>query len=168
MKKQSILELNLQEFHSEIDSQILEIKESGAPFEEKVEKIRKRRAEIAKEQKYATKDRYKEYLDSFEWDRKRKAVLKRADYTCEGCGNGDRKLEVHHLTYERKGMELLTDLVAYCGICHELAHGYTYHKDMIHWWAYLNLSTNKRPDGLLISEMNNLTKEEIKKMVKEI
>jgi hypothetical protein len=41
---------------------------------------------------------------------------------CAGCG-GDERLEVHHLTYERLGHELMRDLRVLCHWCHMLDHG---------------------------------------------
>ena len=37
---------------------------------------------------------------------------------CEGCGVR-RAAQVHHLTYEHVGDELLFELVAVCGQCHD-------------------------------------------------
>lgn len=44
------------------------------------------------------------------------------DGGCRGCGTVDN-LHVHHLTYERLGRELLTDLVTLCAGCHRKQHG---------------------------------------------
>ena len=67
--------------------------------------------------------KYQEYLKSGEWKHLRDKKIKQVNYTCDGCGEQYRALEVHHLTYERIGEELLTDLVAFCPICHKKAHG---------------------------------------------
>lgn len=64
---------------------------------------------------------YREYLDSPKWQEKRKKVLKRANGTCEGCGDTEAT-EVHHLTYEHRGDEFLFELVALCKSCHEKVH----------------------------------------------
>lgn len=64
---------------------------------------------------------YKTYLGSTEWANKRQAVLRRASGICEGCFK-QNATEVHHLTYENVGDELLFQLVALCGLCHEKAH----------------------------------------------
>lgn len=61
---------------------------------------------------------YNQYLESEEWQQKRSMVLKRANWICEGCGK-NRANQVHHLTYERVGHEMLFDLVAICKDCHE-------------------------------------------------
>jgi 5-methylcytosine-specific restriction endonuclease McrA len=65
---------------------------------------------------------YHAYLRSDAWQRKRKAVLRRAGYRCERCG-ADVPLDIHHLTYARFGHENLEDLQALCRMCH--------------WWADL-------------------------------
>ena len=72
-------------------------------------------------EKRAWQDRYKQYLESKEWQNLRKEVLFRCQGICEGC----RKVpaaEVHHLTYERMGHEMLFDLVGVCRGCHRKIH----------------------------------------------
>lgn len=64
---------------------------------------------------------YTEYLESPEWQARRKVMLRQAGYRCQVC-NRDRRLHVHHRTYERRGMELPPDLVVLCDECHELFH----------------------------------------------
>jgi len=64
---------------------------------------------------------YDGYLETPAWRRRREAVLKRADYRCEGCGI-NRATQAHHLTYKRAGEEMLFDLVAICDVCHERVH----------------------------------------------
>jgi hypothetical protein len=49
------------------------------------------------------------------------AIRRRAGGRCERCNKRTRYLEVHHLTYERFGRELLTDLQGLCKPCHNLA-----------------------------------------------
>lgn len=65
---------------------------------------------------------YREYLQTAEWQERRKAALKRARWRCQVC-NADRTLHVHHRTYERRGRELARDLIALCDRCHALYHG---------------------------------------------
>jgi 5-methylcytosine-specific restriction endonuclease McrA len=63
---------------------------------------------------------YRRFLSTDKWADKRVKVLKRAHYTCEGCGRENVALEVHHLNYDRPwGDEWLFDLVAVCADCHE-------------------------------------------------
>ena len=61
------------------------------------------------------------YLKSYEWSVIRQKVLTRSGGLCEGCGF-ERATEVHHLTYERVGKEMLFDLVAVCRGCHGKIH----------------------------------------------
>ena len=64
---------------------------------------------------------YDRYLESPAWAERRRLVLERAGGKCEGC----RKrlaTQVHHLTYEHVGNELLFELVAVCRDCHERIH----------------------------------------------
>jgi 5-methylcytosine-specific restriction endonuclease McrA len=65
---------------------------------------------------------YHAYLSSEAWQRKRKAVLRRAGYRCERC-HAAKPLDIHHLTYARFGNEEMDDLRALCRDCH--------------WWADL-------------------------------
>lgn len=64
---------------------------------------------------------YHEYLRSPAWARLRRQVLMRCGCVCQGCG-AKPAVEVHHLTYERIGEEMLFDLVALCRECHDRLH----------------------------------------------
>lgn len=83
-------------------------------------------AEIEKEEerrKAQYRDWYNnDYLRSRKWIEKRKAVMQRADGICEGCLTNPAT-QVHHLTYDHVGDELLFELVAVCDDCHAKAHG---------------------------------------------
>lgn len=65
---------------------------------------------------------YGQYMDSDDWTAKRRLFF--ADTTlpkvCMGCGSDT--VELHHLTYERLGFELLTDLAPLCHTCHLKLH----------------------------------------------
>lgn len=75
---------------------------------------------------------YSRYLATKHWEKKRELVLERDGHACQNCHahagepaagpRGRVKLHVHHLTYERRGHELLTDLVTLCSRCHEMVH----------------------------------------------
>lgn len=64
---------------------------------------------------------YNQYLTTPQWQQKRRLVFLRAGGLCEGCRSVPAA-QVHHLTYERAGDELLFDLVAVCRDCHQRAH----------------------------------------------
>ncbi len=66
-------------------------------------------------------DEYKEYMASDAWGVRRKLVLRRAAYICEGCGMRSAT-QVHHLSYAHFKEEFLFELVALCQPCHERAH----------------------------------------------
>jgi 5-methylcytosine-specific restriction endonuclease McrA len=66
---------------------------------------------------------YREYLQTPEWQDRRRAALTRADRRCQVCNRSNRALHVHHRTYERRGAELETDLTVLCDQCHALYHG---------------------------------------------
>jgi hypothetical protein len=89
--------------------------------EEQDERWAREQAEWAAER--ARKDRewlewYDAYLASSKWRERRQLVMQRAGGMCEGCGKAPAS-EVHHLTYERVGDEMLFDLVAICHPCHQ-------------------------------------------------
>lgn len=64
---------------------------------------------------------YEEYLKSSKWKNKRRLVLERCRFTCEGCGKA-RATQVHHLSYNNIGNEFLFELVGLCKHCHEALH----------------------------------------------
>lgn len=72
-------------------------------------------------EKALRQSRYEQYLRSPEWREKRRRVLSRARGYCEGCGRA-LATQVHHLTYDNIGDELLFQLVAICDDCHEKVH----------------------------------------------
>ena len=71
----------------------------------------------------------KAYMASDQWNMKRKATLKRDNYSCQCCGISEVPLEVHHITYRNYLAEKPEDLVSLCRGCHQLVHdihGYDY------------------------------------------
>lgn len=65
---------------------------------------------------------YAEYLQTSHWQTVRAGALERSGHRCQVC-NSDRELDVHHRTYERRGCERDTDVIALCRSCHALFHG---------------------------------------------
>lgn len=65
--------------------------------------------------------KYDAYLQTPEWREKRELVLKRCNWTCEGCGTA-AATEVHHMTYEHVFAEFLFELKGLCHACHERWH----------------------------------------------
>jgi hypothetical protein len=64
---------------------------------------------------------YAAYLRSQAWAHRKAEALERAGRRCQVCGH-DRRLDVHHNTYERIGAELPGDLVVLCALCHTMYH----------------------------------------------
>ncbi len=64
---------------------------------------------------------YNAYLLSPQWRAMRERVLARDRGVCQGCLTA-RATQVHHLTYQRVGRELLIDLTSLCDTCHTVAH----------------------------------------------
>jgi hypothetical protein len=69
----------------------------------------------------ARRETYQRYLCTGEWRERRRLALIRDRNMCQGC-LAARAIEVHHLTYEHVGRELLYELVSLCSACHETAH----------------------------------------------
>lgn len=65
---------------------------------------------------------YNEYMQSPEWEAKRAEFFacETLPKTCLACGCDD--VQLHHVTYDRLGCELLTDLVPLCHVCHKITH----------------------------------------------
>lgn len=64
---------------------------------------------------------YKEYLKTPEWAMTREACIERAGGKCQLCNSGGF-MYVHHRSYESRGAEKDTDLIALCRNCHERFH----------------------------------------------
>lgn len=61
-----------------------------------------------------------------DWDVRRERVLKRAGWECEGCGEHEDELDVHHKTpIAQGGLHTPENLICLCRDCHEQAHGRT-------------------------------------------
>ena len=57
------------------------------------------------------------------WYLIRKIIYKRANYTCEYCGNSGSKLNAHHLIpLSKGGKNELANLVCVCDQCHSILH----------------------------------------------
>ena len=67
-------------------------------------------------------ERYREYLKTDAWQRKRYVVFKRDNWTCQECGA--KATEVHHLKYAKYqiGKEPIDWLVSLCSPCHRKKH----------------------------------------------
>tara|TARA_B100001113_G_C20631633_1_gene415094 strand:+ start:157 stop:468 length:312 start_codon:yes stop_codon:yes gene_type:complete len=70
----------------------------------------------------ARRDRYREYLKTDAWQRKRYVVLKRDNWTCQSCGA--KATQVHHMKYAKYniGKEPIDWLVSLCKTCHKKQH----------------------------------------------
>ncbi len=88
----------------------------------KKSKAQKRAAKLARGKFYSARQKeYHAYIASPKWRAFRQKVLADRGFQCEICKAGVR-LEVHHLTYERFGCELMGDVQALCFPCHKRKH----------------------------------------------
>lgn len=65
---------------------------------------------------------YEDYLQTPEWKHVIAVIGRVVDGVCELCKEPRRWLDVHHLTYERRGQEWGSDLLALCRPCHYMTH----------------------------------------------
>ena len=72
--------------------------------------------------KPALEAEYQAYLSSDSWRVRREATIQNANGVCECCEYFPAN-QAHHITYERIGHELPSDLMAVCSFCHGLIHG---------------------------------------------
>jgi hypothetical protein len=105
-------------------------KAAAVPFDEALKRAwweaRNARYSELREAEYEAERRrrrreYDAHIRSAEWSILRSKVMRRAGGVCEGCGDR-RPTQVHHLTYERFGREMLFDVAAVCDACHEAIH----------------------------------------------
>lgn len=71
---------------------------------------------------------YTVYINSPKWKAIRQLVLERDNHICQGCRK-NKATQVHHLTYDHFGDELLWELVSVCRRCHERCHSADRGKD---------------------------------------
>ena len=64
---------------------------------------------------------YHEYIHSEMWRSKKAQIIRDAHYRCQECGSTMR-LQCHHISYERLGKELDSDLAVLCEVCHKELH----------------------------------------------
>lgn len=64
---------------------------------------------------------YAEYLETREWQERRRVHLEAAGNRCQLCNRGER-LHVHHRTYKNRGNEHFGDLIVLCAACHKHFH----------------------------------------------
>jgi 5-methylcytosine-specific restriction endonuclease McrA len=86
-----------------------------------VSQIKEAMDQIQESKKEQWFESYNEYLSSNKWKEKRKLVLERDRYICQGCGVAAAN-QVHHLTYTHVTDELLFQLVSVCQDCHLKIH----------------------------------------------
>ena len=61
------------------------------------------------------------YIRTDHWKEVRRQARIRDEDACVQCGAYGVRLEVHHLTYDRVGRELLEDVMTLCQPCHAAA-----------------------------------------------
>lgn len=64
---------------------------------------------------------YWQYLKTTHWQLVRQRALVAAGHQCFYCG-ATEPLDVHHLSYKRRGCEYDEDLIVLCRVCHQTEH----------------------------------------------
>lgn len=94
-------------------------------FKERADKHWQNRIKTQQDERDRAKQQWREYYDwyinSAQWRAKRQEVLERDNYVCCGCRKR-KATQVHHLTYDHIGQELLWELVSVCDDCHQVVH----------------------------------------------
>lgn len=71
------------------------------------------------------KKTYSELLRDPRWQKKRKEILCRDEYTCQACGETNSEIHVHHKYYKKELMPWEypnESLITFCKDCHEIEH----------------------------------------------
>lgn len=89
---------------------------------------------------------YEQYLQSPEWREFRKKAFEHYGRKCSKCGT-DKRLQVHHKTYDNIFHELLDDVMILCRTHHEEIH-------------------NIKPKKIKVKKEKKLTKKRLKKLRK--
>jgi hypothetical protein len=76
---------------------------------------------IVKKDKPNRRKEHQQYLKTPQWQDMRLKVLKRDDYTCQGCLENPAT-EVHHITYDNWKNEFMFELMSLCRECHSRFH----------------------------------------------
>ena len=102
-------------------------------------------------------NKYEKYIGSVKWKKVRKYRMKYDDFECQSpfplysqCLES-KQLEVHHLTYDNLGNELLGDIVTLCQNCHDrvediiqspFEHRYIFEEEQFWAWRVLCFGDN--------------------------
>ena len=79
-------------------------------------------ATLSPKSKMKRREKYQEYLESPEWNARRKWWLRRADWRCQFCNESSQPLHCHHRTYGRIYHEDPDDVIVLCQTCHDWHH----------------------------------------------
>jgi len=115
---------NLEQLFTDPDSIMFKDKKLPVlPLTQKQYDKRYKKTKITKIKRHLSKKEiYNRYINSPEWRRFRTKVLKERGHKCEICKKEGNSFDIHHLTYERLGNELLEDVQVLCQSCHKEIH----------------------------------------------
>ncbi len=68
---------------------------------------------------------YRSFLETEYWQTLRTLILSRRGRICERCGSHNGPIDLHHKTYEHRGLEIYyqNDIEVLCRDCHKKHHG---------------------------------------------
>lgn len=86
--------------------------------------LQRRNSQIKKttRSKHKISAAYRRYLLSDWWKTRKRRKISSVGCKCENCGTSGVILHVHHLSYQRLGAELDSDLEVLCELCHKSKH----------------------------------------------
>ena len=103
---------------------------------------------------------YELYVKTDCWQIRRDTYISRYGPACEVCENAIDGLDVHHLTYERLGIELDDDLMALCRPCHSAVHGVVTFSE---WEEFIAILMKKLKSGKHAPRYLKLVEQVLKK-----
>lgn len=100
--------------------------------------------------------KYEDFLQTDYWKMVSEQARINAHYKCQLCGCNDKKLNVHHNTYEHRGEEFkhMEDLICLCEDCHNFYHS----KAFLEWVKQCYEKLNEHNDELI--QRNNELEQE--------
>ena len=121
INKKQVYKLILRDFNVKIESNehLISLKENKALEPFKIRSIRKPRTRKGVKNDFRSK--YKNYLQSDDWRKKREELFLERGKVCEKCGSKEN-IQVHHLRYRNLFNEKLEDLQVLCKPCHMEEH----------------------------------------------
>ena len=106
---------------------------------------------------------YEAYLQTEQFNEKRKSVFDRDNHKCVVCGSKNN-LQVHHLTYRNVFQEPLSDLITLCKNCHATYHAIDRRREAV---ERIYIAENNKKRKAEIEQQQEEFKTEQNKLIEE-